>query len=255
MTPAPPRQLKSGRWALTAAIGLGIGAFAILGVWRSPGVTPARAAVAVSVGDNFYDPATVSIQAGNTVVWTNEGTLLHTVTADDGSFNSSFDLMPGSEYTHLFTQPGTYAYSCLIHGAPQVGTIIVLGDTPAPTAAPTPPPATPTRAPTPRPTDDPNDSNTPTPTSSSSGSVTPTETREPAPTSQFSRTPTKSPRPSATVIATRVPGGGSGDDGGGPPILLISGGFLAVTLTVVGLFVYLSTRPEDTLKGPPRRRL
>src|SRR5689334_2484604 len=38
---------------------------------------------------NFqFQPQTITVPAGTTITWTNNGTVPHTVTADDGSFDS-----------------------------------------------------------------------------------------------------------------------------------------------------------------------
>src|SRR5438067_954306 len=70
----------------------------------------------VSALDNEFVPKELHIKAGQTVTWVNNGQTIHTVTADDNSFNSgNFD--SGAEYTHTFMQPGRYAYFCKLHGA------------------------------------------------------------------------------------------------------------------------------------------
>jgi plastocyanin len=47
------------------------------------------------------------------VTWTNNDSIGHTVTADDGSFNSPVD--PGKTFSFTFTKAGTYTYHCSIH--------------------------------------------------------------------------------------------------------------------------------------------
>jgi plastocyanin len=68
----------------------------------------------VMIVDFAFQPNTVSIKAGDTVVWTNQGPSQHTVTADNGSFDSSV-LSPGQTFSHQFTALGTYSYHCAIH--------------------------------------------------------------------------------------------------------------------------------------------
>ena len=70
----------------------------------------------VSVIDNEFVPKELYIKAGQTVTWVNNGQTIHTVTADDNSFDSG-NFATGAEYTHTFTQPGRYAYFCKLHGA------------------------------------------------------------------------------------------------------------------------------------------
>jgi len=86
-------------------------------------VSPVIAAPAVDTGENYYSPAALTISAGETVTWTNSGSEVHTVTADDYSWGTE-DLEPGQSYSYTFTTPGTYTYSCLLHDG-QTGTITV----------------------------------------------------------------------------------------------------------------------------------
>jgi hypothetical protein len=57
------------------------------------------------------------------VTWTNTGQRTHTVSADDGSFDSG-RLDPGETFSHTFTEPGTFSYHCGFHPE-MLGTITV----------------------------------------------------------------------------------------------------------------------------------
>lgn len=91
--------------------------------------------ITVTVGDNFFNPATVTINVGDTVVWVRVSGF-HNVRADDGSFilgeNAAGN--PGATWTrvsHTFTELGTIGYHCQVHGAPgfgMAGTVEVLPD-------------------------------------------------------------------------------------------------------------------------------
>jgi glucose/arabinose dehydrogenase len=48
------------------------------------------------------------------VVWINDDSAPHTITADDGSFDSG-SIGKNSEFKHTFHQPGSYSYHCAIH--------------------------------------------------------------------------------------------------------------------------------------------
>jgi len=61
-----------------------------------------------------YTPARVEVTAGSTVEWTNSDALAHTVTAADRSFDSGL-IQPGKSWSHTFTTPGTYDFSCTPH--------------------------------------------------------------------------------------------------------------------------------------------
>lgn len=75
---------------------------------------PVQNVWSVSIGDNFFDPPDAAIDPGSTITWTNNGAVPHTVTADDGSFDSGV-LNPGDSYTVAFDGQGTVTYYCAIH--------------------------------------------------------------------------------------------------------------------------------------------
>ena len=64
-----------------------------------------------------FDPSSVSVKAGNTVTWTNNESVQHDVTADDGSFKSgqAGGMKQGDKYEHKFGKAGSFAYKCTIH--------------------------------------------------------------------------------------------------------------------------------------------
>jgi len=65
----------------------------------------------------FGANSTLTIAPGTTVVWRNEDKAPHTVTADDGSYDSG-NMGQGAEFSHTFTQAGEYPYYCAYHGGP-----------------------------------------------------------------------------------------------------------------------------------------
>lgn len=67
----------------------------------------------VSIAD-FAFPAETKVEAGATVTFTNDDPTEHTVTADDGSFDSGI-LAGGATFEVTLDQPGTIAYHCDIH--------------------------------------------------------------------------------------------------------------------------------------------
>jgi len=72
-----------------------------------------------------FNPSTITVVIGinNTVIWNNDDSAPHTVTANDGSFSSG-NLNPGDSYTFTFTTPGTYSYHCSYHPWMK-GTVVV----------------------------------------------------------------------------------------------------------------------------------
>jgi plastocyanin len=80
--------------------------------------------------DNIFDPSARHVAPGSTVEWTNDGRNPHTVTADDGSFDSG-NQAPGATYTMTFPKAGVYRYYCRYHGGPNgigMAGVIVVGD-------------------------------------------------------------------------------------------------------------------------------
>lgn len=78
---------------------------------------PEMEGVSISIQDSEFSPAEQSVPVGTTVVWTHEGSLSHTVTADEGAFDSG-TLTNGDTFSFTFEEAGTYAYHCSFHGAP-----------------------------------------------------------------------------------------------------------------------------------------
>ncbi len=70
--------------------------------------------VMVDIKDFRYRPEMVEIAAGGTVTWTNQEVIVHTATADEGSFDSG-DLSKGDTFSFTFDEPGEYPYFCEYH--------------------------------------------------------------------------------------------------------------------------------------------
>jgi uncharacterized membrane protein len=61
-----------------------------------------------------FNPPQMIVQAGDTVEWKNEDIFSHTVTADDGSFDSGL-IDPGHSWQTTFKTAQTLAYHCRPH--------------------------------------------------------------------------------------------------------------------------------------------
>lgn len=86
----------------------------------------------VEIIDNSFDPFDLTVQPGKTVVWAHEGANPHTVSADDGSFESG-TMINGQTFEHTFTTVGSFSYICRVH-AGMAGVINVVAPTgPQPT--------------------------------------------------------------------------------------------------------------------------
>jgi plastocyanin len=98
---------------------------------------PIQDVVSVAIADHYFDVADIAIEPGTTVLWINEGKVPHTVTADDGSFDSG-ELNPGDSYIVTFLGSGRLSYHCQLHSE-MVGSVTVGGESRGGEAPPTGP--------------------------------------------------------------------------------------------------------------------
>ncbi|MDQ3954609.1 MAG: plastocyanin/azurin family copper-binding protein [Actinomycetota bacterium] len=128
--------------------GLMVGALGLVGCGSSDGAESSPVAP-TNDGDKqvvleaiAFQPSTIEIETGTTVVWTNkDDDVLHTVTSGrakkegipgqtedtPGKPDGLFDMkLPdeGDTFEFTFEEPGTYTYFCAIH-APMTGTVTV----------------------------------------------------------------------------------------------------------------------------------
>ena len=102
-----------------------------------PGVAQGNQNVALE--KNKFSPRDTTVRVGETVTWMNNDGIGHSVTADDGSFDSSPScgtlggrcLQRGETFAQTFNKPGRFPYYCRIHGAKggqgMTGTVTVNG--------------------------------------------------------------------------------------------------------------------------------
>jgi plastocyanin len=81
--------------------------------------------VTVQIARFAFSPGTVTAALGQVIRWTNNDSVRHTVTADDGSWKSS-DVEPGGTFEVIPAHAGTYTYHCTIHPF-MIGTVVVAG--------------------------------------------------------------------------------------------------------------------------------
>ena len=102
---------------------------AVVGLLVLTQAGPARAAAAeVGLESATFVPAETRLRVGETVTWIHrDGITPHSVTADDGSFDSHpacgaatfvLCMRNGDTYTRTFPAPGRYPYYCRTHGGP-----------------------------------------------------------------------------------------------------------------------------------------
>jgi plastocyanin len=112
---------------------VGVVALGWLGACGDDDVTLVEGVVEqVDAIDNTFRPDAIEVAAGAEVHWVNRGRNEHNVLpveGDDWGVEAD-DFAPEDEYTHRFTEPGTYAYYCSLHGTTtqgMVGEIVVTG--------------------------------------------------------------------------------------------------------------------------------
>ena len=110
---------------LRAGVAVGVALLAgVAGTLALRSGQPAGPAL-VSLSSQAFRPARVVVTAGVPVTWLDGDRQGHTVTADDGSFDShpgcsyGIDCMQrGDRFRSVFDRPGTFRYHCRLHGGP-----------------------------------------------------------------------------------------------------------------------------------------
>lgn len=118
------------RWGLELTLPIPLGSF--LGWYPSreearaavrPLPDPPASAFRATIYRYAFVEDRIEVAAGTTVTWTNRDAMVHTVSADDGSFSSGA-IRPGAAWSATFSEPGTYPYHCGPHPFMK-GTVIV----------------------------------------------------------------------------------------------------------------------------------
>jgi plastocyanin len=74
--------------------------------------------VTVVIRDFKFEPATVTVHAGDTVEWKNNDIVAHTATADGEAQKPAFDsgtIHTGAAWRYVARKEGTYNYICTRH--------------------------------------------------------------------------------------------------------------------------------------------
>ena len=61
-----------------------------------------------------YEPIRIQVQEGTEVTWTNDDSVVHTVTDVNNKFDSNL-INSGESWSYTFTEEGTYNYYCTLH--------------------------------------------------------------------------------------------------------------------------------------------
>lgn len=68
----------------------------------------------ISISGSDFTPGGKSFAVGTTVTWINKDAINHTVTSDNGTFDSP-TLGHNAQFQFTFTAAGSYPYHCAIH--------------------------------------------------------------------------------------------------------------------------------------------
>lgn len=68
----------------------------------------------VKIDASRFEPATLTVAPGDTVVWVNTDILPHTATSTIGAFDSK-DIKPGKSWKYVVPKKGLFDYACTYH--------------------------------------------------------------------------------------------------------------------------------------------
>jgi plastocyanin len=73
-----------------------------------------------------YDPKSVEVSVGGSIVWTNKAFTNHTATSDDGQTFDTGEIKPNESSSAVkFDKEGEFTYHCKIHGKTMSGMVVV----------------------------------------------------------------------------------------------------------------------------------
>jgi plastocyanin len=78
------------------------------------GNATAGTAPTITMDGTRFEPASLVVAPGDTVVWINKDPFPHTATADSGSFDSG-NIDPGHSWRYVPKKAGVFPYTCKLH--------------------------------------------------------------------------------------------------------------------------------------------
>ncbi len=122
------RRSKQSRIGIVSVVQIVLFALVLAFTFATPLMSPARAATTyyVNIVDFSFQPATITIQPGDSVQWNQTGAQPHSTTSDVSSTEvwDSGVMGTGASYTHQFNNAGSFGYFCTVHPF-MTGTVIV----------------------------------------------------------------------------------------------------------------------------------
>jgi plastocyanin len=114
-------RIAYGLYMLTTALGVWVYL-----TWYGPAAATSGGPVAsqkegelvVPMANFIFNPDTITVPVGTTVIWVNNDPAPHTATADDGQKFDSGELQTSDAFTVTFDTVGEFSYYCVLHGSP-----------------------------------------------------------------------------------------------------------------------------------------
>jgi plastocyanin len=77
----------------------------------------------VKIQNYAFSPSTITVKAGTTLKWTNYDAVAHTVTSDDGLFDSGL-IDQNASFSQTFDSTGTFDYHCTPHPTMKASVVV-----------------------------------------------------------------------------------------------------------------------------------
>ena len=111
------------------AVGLSLVFFGISVAWsaeENDGTESDAKQTTVEMKSISYNPKSVEVPVGGSIVWTNKAFSNHTATSEDGKTFDTGEIKPGASSSPVkFDKEGKFTYHCTIHGKTMSGTVVV----------------------------------------------------------------------------------------------------------------------------------
>jgi len=107
--------LNSARAAFRVAPALAV-AMGLLLSGSGPALSAAAAAKShtVTIDGTSFDPETITVRVGDTIIWVNKDPFPHTATSQAGGFDSK-EIPAGKSWQFKTTRAGVFSYGCTFH--------------------------------------------------------------------------------------------------------------------------------------------
>jgi plastocyanin len=101
-----------------SVVPLVVAVLGLLSCSSTPGAAadaPKPATHTVTIEGTNFQPATLTVKAGDSVVWVNKDPFPHTATSEDAGGFDSHVIPPDKSWTYTPKTRGDFAYTCTLH--------------------------------------------------------------------------------------------------------------------------------------------